>query len=113
MDQWILWQIISHPNNLFEIMSKEPVKRERNLHNRVQSKEGSTDYLHSLKLSDLQLHLMCFHEMILFFLCLADSDYENANRTADVDVELMAFQSIIGDDYKGQSFLCTYWETVI
>lgn len=30
-------QIISHPNNLFEIMSKEPVKRERNLHNRVQS----------------------------------------------------------------------------
>ncbi|XP_073342576.1 soluble guanylate cyclase 88E-like [Pagrus major] len=30
--------IISHPNNLFEIMSKEPVKRERNLHNRVQSK---------------------------------------------------------------------------
>ncbi|XP_020364829.1 soluble guanylate cyclase 88E-like isoform X3 [Oncorhynchus tshawytscha] len=57
--------IISHPNNLFEIMSKEPVKRERNLHNRVQN-----------------------------------SDYENANRTADVDVELMAFQSIIGDDYK-------------
>lgn len=34
-------QIISHPNNLFEIMSKEPVKRERNLHNRVQSKSGS------------------------------------------------------------------------
>lgn len=34
-------QIISHPNNLFEIMSKEPVKRERNLHNRVQSKRGS------------------------------------------------------------------------
>lgn len=30
-----------------------------------------------------------------------DSDYENANRSADVDVELMAFQSIIGDDYKG------------
>ncbi|XP_028444602.1 soluble guanylate cyclase 88E [Perca flavescens] len=30
--------IISHPNNLFEIMSKEPVKRERNLHNRVQMK---------------------------------------------------------------------------
>uniref|UniRef100_G3Q1S4 guanylate cyclase n=1 Tax=Gasterosteus aculeatus TaxID=69293 RepID=G3Q1S4_GASAC len=29
--------IISHPNNLFEIMSKEPVKRERNLHNRIQS----------------------------------------------------------------------------
>ncbi|KAJ3587425.1 hypothetical protein NHX12_011022 [Muraenolepis orangiensis] len=57
--------IISHPNNLFEIMSKEPVKRERNLHNRVQN-----------------------------------SDYENGNRTADVDVELMAFQSIIGDDYK-------------
>uniref|UniRef100_A0A8C2G5L2 guanylate cyclase n=1 Tax=Cyprinus carpio TaxID=7962 RepID=A0A8C2G5L2_CYPCA len=57
--------IISHPNNLFEIMSKEPVKRERNLHNRVQN-----------------------------------SDYENANRSADVDVELMAFQSIIGDDYK-------------
>ncbi|XP_060693476.1 soluble guanylate cyclase 88E-like [Hemiscyllium ocellatum] len=26
--------IISHPNNLFEIISKEPVKRERNLHNR-------------------------------------------------------------------------------
>ncbi|XP_064181537.1 soluble guanylate cyclase 88E-like isoform X2 [Anguilla rostrata] len=57
--------IISHPNNLFEIMSKEPVKRERNLHNRVQN-----------------------------------SDYENTNRSADVDVELMAFQSIIGDDYK-------------
>lgn len=35
-------------------------------------------------------------------LCLStDSDYENANRSADVDVELMAFQSIIGDDYKG------------
>lgn len=34
--------------------------------------------------------------------CLStDSDYENANRSADVDVELMAFQSIIGDDYKG------------
>lgn len=33
---------------------------------------------------------------------VTDSDYENANRTADVDVELMAFQSIIGDDYKGQ-----------
>lgn len=30
-----------------------------------------------------------------------DSDFENANRSADVDVELMAFQSIIGDDYKG------------
>lgn len=30
-----------------------------------------------------------------------DSDYENPNRSADVDVELMAFQSIIGDDYKG------------
>ncbi|XP_033948239.1 soluble guanylate cyclase 88E-like isoform X2 [Pseudochaenichthys georgianus] len=29
--------IISHPNNLFEIMSKEPVKRERNLHNRIQN----------------------------------------------------------------------------
>lgn len=37
----ICTQIISHPNNLFEIMSKEPVKRERNLHNRVQSKRGS------------------------------------------------------------------------
>ncbi|KAI9538988.1 hypothetical protein NQZ68_009065 [Dissostichus eleginoides] len=57
--------IISHPNNLFEIMSKEPVKRERNLHNRIQN-----------------------------------SDYENANRSADVDVELMAFHSIIGEDYK-------------
>ncbi|KAJ8405484.1 hypothetical protein AAFF_G00319570 [Aldrovandia affinis] len=57
--------IISHPNNLFEIMSKEPVKRERNLHNRV-----------------------------------PNSDYENTNRTADVDVELMAFRSIIADDYK-------------
>lgn len=33
-----------------------------------------------------------------------DSDYENANRSADVDVELMAFQSIIGDDYKGHNF---------
>lgn len=32
-----------------------------------------------------------------------DSDYENANRSADVDVELMAFQSIIGDDYKGHN----------
>lgn len=37
----ICTQIISHPNNLFEIVSKEPVKRERNLHNRVQSKSGS------------------------------------------------------------------------
>ncbi|XP_030253295.1 soluble guanylate cyclase 88E-like isoform X1 [Sparus aurata] len=68
--------IISHPNNLFEIMSKEPVKRERNLHNRVQSKSGS--HANSRR----------------------DSDYDNANRSADVDVELMAFQSIIGDDYK-------------
>lgn len=33
-----------------------------------------------------------------------DSDYENPNRSADVDVELMAFQSIIGDDYKGCTF---------
>ncbi|KAG8004073.1 Soluble guanylate cyclase 88E [Nibea albiflora] len=64
--------IISHPNNLFEIMSKEPVKRERNLHNRVQN-----------------------------------SDYENANRSADVDVELMAFQSIIGDDYKGHDLFAS------
>lgn len=40
-DLVICSQIISHPNNLFEIMSKEPVKRERNLHNRVQSKSGS------------------------------------------------------------------------
>ncbi len=40
-DVVICTQIISHPNNLFEIMSKEPVKRERNLHNRVQSKRGS------------------------------------------------------------------------
>lgn len=32
-----------------------------------------------------------------------DSDFENANRSADVDVELMAFQSIIGDDYKGDN----------
>lgn len=38
-------------------------------------------------------------EFSLFF--PTDSDYENANRSADVDVELMAFQSIIGDDYKG------------
>lgn len=38
-------------------------------------------------------------------LCLpVDSDFENANRSADVDVELMAFQSIIGDDYKGPAF---------
>lgn len=36
-----------------------------------------------------------------------DTDYENANRTADGDVELMAFQSLIGEDYKGHdlSFL--------
>ncbi|XP_072367925.1 soluble guanylate cyclase 88E-like isoform X4 [Scyliorhinus torazame] len=57
--------IISHPNNLFEIISKEPVKRERNLHNRVQN-----------------------------------ADYENAARAADASVLLMAFQSIVGDDYK-------------
>ncbi|XP_072105394.1 LOW QUALITY PROTEIN: soluble guanylate cyclase 88E-like [Mobula birostris] len=57
--------IISHPNNLFEIISKEPVKRERNLHNRVQN-----------------------------------ADYENANRAGDVSVLLLAFQSIVGDDYK-------------
>ncbi|XP_042196017.1 soluble guanylate cyclase 88E-like [Callorhinchus milii] len=57
--------IISHPNNLFEIMSKEPVKRERNLHNRIQN-----------------------------------TDYESTNRTADVNVELMAFQSIVDDDHK-------------
>ncbi|XP_066524863.1 soluble guanylate cyclase 88E-like [Hoplias malabaricus] len=37
-------------------------------------------------------------ELVLF--TRTDSDYENANRSADVDVELMAFQSIIGDDYK-------------
>ena len=36
-----------------------------------------------------------------------DSDYENANRSADVDVELMAFQSIIGDDYKGHDLSVT------
>lgn len=36
-----------------------------------------------------------------------DSDYENANRSADVDVELMAFQSIIGDDYKGRDLFET------
>ncbi|XP_048399583.1 soluble guanylate cyclase 88E-like isoform X1 [Stegostoma tigrinum] len=57
--------IISHPNNLFEIISKEPVKRERNLHNRVQN-----------------------------------ADYENGPRAADASVLLMAFQSIVGDDYK-------------
>lgn len=40
--------------------------------------------------------------MVLIIYCLfIDSDFENANRSADVDVELMAFQSIIGDDYKG------------
>lgn len=38
-----------------------------------------------------------------YYLFITDSDYENANRSADVDVELMAFQSIIGDDYKGQT----------
>ncbi|XP_043560041.1 soluble guanylate cyclase 88E-like [Chiloscyllium plagiosum] len=57
--------IISHPNNLFEIISKEPVKRERNLHNRVQN-----------------------------------ADYDNGPRAADASVLLMAFQSIVGDDYK-------------
>lgn len=42
--------------------------------------------------------------MVLIICCLsADSDFENANRSADVDVELMAFQSIIGDDYKGDN----------
>lgn len=35
-----------------------------------------------------------------------DLDYENANRLADVDVELMAFQSIIGDDFKGRDLYC-------
>ncbi|XP_069762917.1 soluble guanylate cyclase 88E-like isoform X1 [Narcine bancroftii] len=57
--------IISHPNNLFEIISKEPVKRERNLHNRVQN-----------------------------------ADYESANRAGDVSVLLLAFQSIVSEDYK-------------
>ncbi|XP_032891100.1 soluble guanylate cyclase 88E-like [Amblyraja radiata] len=57
--------IISHPNNLFEIISKEPVKRERNLHNRVQN-----------------------------------VDYDNANRARDVSILLMAFQSVVGDDYE-------------
>lgn len=40
--------------------------------------------------------------MLIFPLLVTDLDYDNANRTADVDVELMAFQSIIGDDYKGR-----------
>lgn len=35
-----------------------------------------------------------------------DSDYENANRSADVDVELMAFHSIIEEDYKGHDNFC-------
>lgn len=35
--------------------------------------------------------------------CLsADSDYENVSCSADVHVEIMAYQSVIGDDYKGQ-----------
>lgn len=44
---------------------------------------------------------MCVYasDNLLYF--SIDSDFENANRSADVDVELMAFQSIIGDDYKG------------
>lgn len=35
--------------------------------------------------------------------CLsADSDYENVSCSADVHVEIMAYQSVIRDDYKGQ-----------
>ncbi|KAJ0002493.1 hypothetical protein NQD34_007642 [Periophthalmus magnuspinnatus] len=60
--------IISHPNNLFEIMSKEPVKRERNLHNRVQSKRGSHswgDGSRCLKLKG-QMRYMPEWESIIF-----------------------------------------------
>ncbi|CAM9301210.1 unnamed protein product [Lampetra planeri] len=50
-------QIISHPNNLFEIMSKEPVKRERNLHNRVQEMESlSAMFKTGLYINDLSMH---------------------------------------------------------
>lgn len=48
---------------------------------------------------------MCLFMVLLCF--PTDSDFENANRSADVDVELMAFQSIIGDDYKGDSEIRT------
>ncbi len=51
------------------------------------------------------VNLSVYGSESLFTLFSTDSDYENANRSADVDVELMAFQSIIGDDYKGHKLL--------
>ena len=112
MNDSVLSQIISHPNNLFEIMSKEPVKRERNLHNRVQSKRTliivrSREPVSGTRVRGLLDQMKgrpsntTVTEGDTPPCCVSDSDYETANRTADVDVELMAFQSIIGDDYKG------------
>ncbi|XP_060935164.1 soluble guanylate cyclase 88E-like [Limanda limanda] len=59
--------IISHPNNGFEIMSKEPVKRERNLHNRVQTLKLSSwgDGTRCLKLKG-QMRYMPEWESIIF-----------------------------------------------
>ncbi|XP_005992460.1 soluble guanylate cyclase 88E-like [Latimeria chalumnae] len=61
--------IISHPNNLFEIMSKEPVKRERNLHNRhdllSSTMESWGDGSRCLKLKG-QMRFMPEWESIIF-----------------------------------------------
>ncbi|KAL3972914.1 tubulin polyglutamylase TTLL1 [Sarotherodon galilaeus] len=61
--------IISNPKNLFQIISKQPAKRED------PSKQ------------DWKL--------------VNNSDYENLSCSAGVHVEIMAYQSVIGDDYKG------------
>ncbi|XP_041050357.1 soluble guanylate cyclase 88E-like [Carcharodon carcharias] len=61
--------IISHPNNLFEIISKEPVKRERNLHNRSEqwrlSEETDGDGSRCLRLKG-QMRFMPEWESIIF-----------------------------------------------
>ncbi|XP_038651140.1 soluble guanylate cyclase 88E-like [Scyliorhinus canicula] len=58
------WNMItSHPNNLFEIISKEPVKRERNLHNRDNIEHG--DGSRCLRLKG-QMRFMPEWESIIF-----------------------------------------------
>ncbi|CAB1325245.1 unnamed protein product [Coregonus sp. 'balchen'] len=57
-------------------MSKEPVKRERNLHNRGQSKRDPFKRDNTTGFRRLMV--------LMYGLAPSDSDYENANRTADV-----------------------------
>lgn len=74
-------------------MSADPALRSPTVHTVCSLKRGRP----LLLFKELTVVCVC----VLLVLCWIDSDYENANRSADVDVELMAFQSIIGDDYKG------------